>query len=592
MAFAGFWYTLHMSLFSHLPAASLDGDALSIVVFDSRSASCSTRALSAAFDGLGAASAHAQRLPAPITSTQRVAADVSQRAYIALDESGRPLGFLKVGVRTLYLALPARAAFGRFPDPGALVGAARAAGARDAGARRVGGAGSMWECAPLCVLDFFVAEGERRRGVGRALMDSVLRSEGVPHPAVLAFVSGFRAPRKRGGGAAGSPAYRTTHALMRARARLPPPPSPSQDRPSRMFLAFLQRHFGLREFVPQTNNFVLFDAFFDGVLSGEWGAATTALPPQPQPSQLRAPPPPTPQPLPQAQYPAHWQQPSPQRPPSQQQSSLLSQQQQQQQQQQMPLRPSSMPSAAWRPLQAGSDPQPSAGAAGAGGSWGLRATPQQQVAPMPQQQAPLRGGTPLAGAAPAALPTPFGAARGAPVGAWGGFSGGGGGGGGGAGAQQPPSAPTDDAGTLADHFRVLRMAGGGGPPPGAAAARAGAAAAWGASPAARAPPGGGRNGAPGAGHQWTGGGGEGSPLDLARVFAAPDPRTSGSGGGCGIEVPDALRGSTLDLETRGSTVALARKARLALGRPASDPYLAPAVGAAGFSPTRLRDRPF
>ena len=184
-------------MFAHLPlAAATDASPFQIVVLDSRSAAQSTRAFAAAFDSLGAASAAAQKLPAPITSAHRVASDASQRAYIALDEGGRPLGFLKVGVRTLYLALPARAAFGRFPDPGALGGGARGGGggaragapARDGGLRRVGGAGSMWECAPLCVLDFFVAEEERRRGVGRALMDCALRSEGAPHPAVLAFV--------------------------------------------------------------------------------------------------------------------------------------------------------------------------------------------------------------------------------------------------------------------------------------------------------------------------------------------------------------------------------------------------------------------
>jgi hypothetical protein len=365
-----------------------------------------------------------------------------------------------------------------------------------------------------------------------------------------------------------------------------------------MFLAFLQRHFGLREFVPQTNNFVLFDAFFEGVLSGEWGAAAPALPPQPTPSQPRAPPPPPPppqaQPTPEhaLQYPAHWQ-PPPQRLQSQQlqqASQVLSQQQQ------TPQRPASAstPSAGWAP------PPPPQSAAG--GGWAARPTP-------PQQQQGHRSGTPRGGSgapppAPAPAPAPAAptpasgapffssSARGAPAGAWGGFSGGSSGSGGGWGDAAPPHAPPPPPppaappdGTLADHFRVLRMTGAGGPAPAAAGPLTGvSAAAWGASPAARAPPG--RRAAPGAGHQWTGGGGgETSPLDLARVF-------EGGRGGGGAEVPHALRGSTLDLETRGSTHALARKARLAVGRPSSDPYLSSAAAAAGVSPTRLRDRPF
>lgn len=223
-------------MFAHLPVLPLgEGASLLVVVLDSRSAACSTRDFARVFDSLGAASAHTQRLPAPITSTQRVAADVTQRAYIALDESGHPLGFLKVGVRTLYLALPARAAFGRFPDPGSLVGSRGgggcgggprgAAGAgvasRDGGLRRLGGAGTMWECAPLCVLDFFVTEEERRRGVGRALMDSVLRNEGAPHPAVLAFVR--TTPRAGRISLPSAPAAW----LLSPKLHLPPPPTPA-----------------------------------------------------------------------------------------------------------------------------------------------------------------------------------------------------------------------------------------------------------------------------------------------------------------------------------------------------------------------------
>jgi|TARA_B110000305_G_scaffold176501_1_gene195393 alpha-tubulin N-acetyltransferase 1 len=34
------------------------------------------------------------------------------------------------------------------------------------------------------------------------------------------------------------------------------------DRPSEKFLAFLGKHFGLKKYVPQNNNFVVYDAYF------------------------------------------------------------------------------------------------------------------------------------------------------------------------------------------------------------------------------------------------------------------------------------------------------------------------------------------
>ena len=184
-----------------------------IAILDSAAVARSPRSLQVALDALGVASAEAQQLPSAITSASRMATDATQRVYIALpwDYAGQqpcaPLGFLKVGQRALYLAVPSRAAHcGPVPDPSTLVaslaarssggggGAEGGRGQRGRGAeggRRLGGAGSMWECNPLCVLDFYVEAGARRRGVGRALLDCMMRSEGVAHPAVLAYV---RAP--------------------------------------------------------------------------------------------------------------------------------------------------------------------------------------------------------------------------------------------------------------------------------------------------------------------------------------------------------------------------------------------------------------
>ena len=78
-------------------------------------------------------------------------------------------------------------------------------------------------CLPsqLCVLDFYVCEEWQRRGVGRRLFDHMLQCERTS-PELLAY-----------------------------------------DRPSSKLIAFLCTHFGLQQFFPQRNNFVIFDAFFD-----------------------------------------------------------------------------------------------------------------------------------------------------------------------------------------------------------------------------------------------------------------------------------------------------------------------------------------
>jgi GNAT superfamily N-acetyltransferase len=87
-------------------------------------------------------------------------------------------------------------------------------------------AGVMQRIEPLCVLDFFVAEAWQRHGVGRRLFDTMLSHE---------------------------------HAL---------PARMGYDRPSPKFLSFLQRHFRLQKFLPQTNGFVVFDDYFLGMVLG------------------------------------------------------------------------------------------------------------------------------------------------------------------------------------------------------------------------------------------------------------------------------------------------------------------------------------
>ncbi|XP_048850282.1 alpha-tubulin N-acetyltransferase 1 isoform X2 [Brienomyrus brachyistius] len=80
--------------------------------------------------------------------------------------------------------------------------------------------GAHVETEPLCVLDFFIAERMQRHGYGLELFRSMLRNKRAD-PVQLAY-----------------------------------------DRPSPKFLSFLEKHCGLKDGVPQVNNFVVFDGFF------------------------------------------------------------------------------------------------------------------------------------------------------------------------------------------------------------------------------------------------------------------------------------------------------------------------------------------
>mgnify|MGYP002626961373 CR=1 FL=1 len=73
----------------------------------------------------------------------------------------------------------------------------------------------------LCVLDFYVHESTQRRGIGKELFDYMLKFE-KKIPTELAY-----------------------------------------DRPSYKLLNFLNKYFGLNNYIPQNNNYVVFDEFFD-----------------------------------------------------------------------------------------------------------------------------------------------------------------------------------------------------------------------------------------------------------------------------------------------------------------------------------------
>lgn len=87
-------------------------------------------------------------------------------------------------------------------------------------------AGYQHEVEPLCILDFYIHESKQRTGWGKKLFEYMLKHQNVL-PQHLAI-----------------------------------------DRPSEKFLSFLYKHYGLEHILPQMNNFVIFDGFFDSE-SGE-----------------------------------------------------------------------------------------------------------------------------------------------------------------------------------------------------------------------------------------------------------------------------------------------------------------------------------
>ena len=72
----------------------------------------------------------------------------------------------------------------------------------------------------MCVLDFYVHESVQRGGHGKDMFERMLKEENI-EPRKLAY-----------------------------------------DRPSPKLKAFLAKHYGLKSFVNQNNNFVIFDAYF------------------------------------------------------------------------------------------------------------------------------------------------------------------------------------------------------------------------------------------------------------------------------------------------------------------------------------------
>ena len=87
--------------------------------------------------------------------------------------------------------------------------------------------GDIKEINPLCVLDFYVSESVQRQGIGKMLFDMMLEDSSV-NPEKIAY-----------------------------------------DRPSEKLLKFLSKHFGLKRYLPQNNNFVVFSQYFNSFSSAK-----------------------------------------------------------------------------------------------------------------------------------------------------------------------------------------------------------------------------------------------------------------------------------------------------------------------------------
>ena len=148
--------------------------------------------LSPELDELGVLSGVAQGLSGPITSTDKLISTATQNPHqrhhlLVFVEDSHALGFIKWGSKDLYFYRKN---------------------------------GSMLQCSPVCLLDFFVRESEQRRGLGLKIFKAMLQHLGNLEPSTLAY-----------------------------------------DRPSHKLIAFMRKHFGLVKPDLQPNRYCLFEGF-------------------------------------------------------------------------------------------------------------------------------------------------------------------------------------------------------------------------------------------------------------------------------------------------------------------------------------------
>lgn len=185
----------------HPGARRLTVDGNGICMMTSRQARKVPDEVMSLINQLGIASSRAQGLSHVITTYSSFTNSDSKMYILVSDDGKKALGFVKVGVRNLFLW-----------------------------DRR----GVQHEKKTLCLLDFFTSPNCQRQGYGKKMIDVMLADQ------------------------------------KKEMKDIP------IDRPSRLCLSFMNKHFGLKDYVNQSNNFVVFDQF--------WGAPLMAPAPTPAPA--------------------------------------------------------------------------------------------------------------------------------------------------------------------------------------------------------------------------------------------------------------------------------------------------------------------
>ncbi|KOX71873.1 Alpha-tubulin N-acetyltransferase [Melipona quadrifasciata] len=186
------------------------------------------RQLSRVLDDMGEASARAQGLNKPITSTLKLR-DTDHVVYLLVDNEannglGSVVGLLKTGSKNLFM----------FDETGA-----------------------HYQLKPRCILDFYVHESRQRMGLGNILYQHMLSKwHRILYSGKL--VDGLKEERDKRLLHVGFAIEKVTRKEEDIR-----PVKLAIDRPSEKFLAFLDKHYGLSKIIPQNNKFVVFQGFFD-----------------------------------------------------------------------------------------------------------------------------------------------------------------------------------------------------------------------------------------------------------------------------------------------------------------------------------------
>jgi len=134
---------------------------------------------------MGAGSAKAQSLPSVITTMSKMLCS-DHHLYLYLENFQKVVGLLKMGRKNLFIRVCCTCF---------IVSWHSLARSQDELAR-------MHEISPLCCLDFYVVEGNQRKGIGKLLFEAMLSQERIPpekmgydrpSPKLLGFASpGFR----------------------------------------------------------------------------------------------------------------------------------------------------------------------------------------------------------------------------------------------------------------------------------------------------------------------------------------------------------------------------------------------------------------